>query len=136
MRPEISKGPRDNFLRDAIFTEAVVFARMGNKDSANSRLNEYRRSAASSTNAVVAGTLNSLEGIIAFYGKDYSAAIAKLLQSNDFDPISIYYLASAYEASGKKNEAEKEFAELSSMNRNSLSYGIVRPWAMSKSKKS
>jgi len=134
-RQEISKGPRDTFLRDAIFTEAVAFAHMGMTDSVNARLEEYRQSAAESASPIVTGNLNSLEGIAAFYGKNYDTAVAKLAGANKFDPISMYYIAMAYEASGNKADADKGFAELASMNRNSLSYGLVRPWAMAKARK-
>ncbi|OGC95376.1 MAG: hypothetical protein A2W25_10380 [candidate division Zixibacteria bacterium RBG_16_53_22] len=134
-RPEISKGPREIFLRDAAFTEAVAFARMGMTDSVNSRLEEYRRSAAESTSPIVAGNLNTIEGIVAFYGKNYELALTMLSKANELDPIAMYYWALSNEAAGKPVEAEKGFAELGSMNRNSLSYGLVRPWAMAKAGK-
>jgi len=134
-RPEVSKGPHDTYLRDAVYSEAIAFVRMGMTDSASARVEEYRTSAAESNNPIVTGNLNSLEGIVAFYNKDYAAAMTKLSLANKLDPISMYYIAMAYEAAGKKAEAEISYAELASMNRNSLSYGLTRPWAMAKSKK-
>jgi tetratricopeptide (TPR) repeat protein len=134
MRPEISKGPRDNLLRDAIASEAVAFTRLGMPDSANARLEEYRMSAAEAANPIVTGNLNSLEGIVAFYKKDYPTAVTKLSQANKLDPISMYYIAMAHEESGQRTEAAKAYSDLAAMNRNSLSYGLTRPWAMAKAK--
>jgi tetratricopeptide (TPR) repeat protein len=135
-RPEINQAARDNFLRDATFQEAVAFARMGMADSAAARLAEFRASAEATKNPVVTGNLNAAEGIVAFYLKDYPKAIEKLAKANKLDPIAIYYAAMAKEAAGKTEEAEAAFKKLASFNRNTLSYGLVRPWASAKVKHS
>ena len=135
-RPEITLGARRAYQLDAVFTIAVSYAKMGKMDSAGLQLEEFRKSAEASPNPISAGNLNALEGILAYYGKDYEKAISKLALANSTDPLAKYYRAAAYEAAGKTGEAADAYANLAKYNRNSLSYGIVRPWAVAKANKS
>jgi tetratricopeptide (TPR) repeat protein len=133
--PNINSGARQVYLLNATNTEAISYAKLGIVDSANIKLGEAAAIVKSTPSAVAVGTYNALEGIIAFYTKDYTKALEKLAMANSTDPVAKYYRAMSLEAAGKSQDAAEAFANLAAYNHNSLSYGIVRPWAMAKIKK-
>jgi tetratricopeptide (TPR) repeat protein len=134
--PNLNSGARQGYLLDATIIEAISYAKLGVLDSANSKLNEAAALVKTMPGAVATGAYNALEGTIAFYAKDYGKAIEKLAMANSTDPMAKYYRAMSLEAAGKAQDAADAYANLAAYNHNSLSYAIVRPWAMAKIKKS
>ena len=127
MQPEIEAGPREGYLRFAAVTEAIVAARQGKQEMANSKFEEFRKSAEASKNLIVMKGIHGLKGIIAYWSKDYQLAIDELKQANLLDPMAKYYLGLAYQKGGQEEEAGQVFSEIAAFNRNSLSYSLVLP---------
>jgi tetratricopeptide (TPR) repeat protein len=133
--PNLDQSICQGYLLDASITEAIAYAKLGLIDSANAKVSEIMNLAKMMRAKAVIGNLNSTQGIIAYYSKDYPLAIEKLGFANTNDPIAKYYKALAFEAAGRTQDAADAFNILAAYNRNSLSYGIVRPWAMAKLQK-
>jgi tetratricopeptide (TPR) repeat protein len=131
-RPDIEAGAREGYVRGCAFTEAIVSARQGRKETADSKIEEFRASAEASGNLVVIMAVHSLKGILAYWNKDYQTAIEELKQGNLQDQYSKYHLGLSYETSGEKERAREIFSEIANYNRNSLLYGFVRSAAMEK----
>jgi len=129
-RPDIQAGIKESFLRESLSMEAIILTRLGRRDEANKRLAEYKKSAVESKNRVIMMHFRGLEGIIAFWNKDYESAIEKLSGADPLSPTFKYYLGEAYLKTGNTDEARSVFNQLVGFNRNSFSYGIVRPKAM------
>jgi tetratricopeptide (TPR) repeat protein len=134
--PSLDLATCQGFLLVAATTEAIAYAKLGLLDSANAKVSEAADLSKTMHAAAFTGNLNSTQGIVAFYAKDYPTAIEKLGLANANDPIAKYYKALALEAAGRTQDAADAFTNLANYNHNSLSYGIVRPWAMAKIKKS
>jgi len=129
-RPDIQSGVKENFIRETLSMEAIILTRLGRRDEANQRLAEYKASAAESKNRVIMMHFRGLEGIIAFWNKDYESAIDKLSDADPLSPMFKYYLGEAYLKMGNTDQARHVLNQLIGFNRNSFSYGIVRPKAM------
>jgi len=131
-QPEIEPGVREGYLRVCTVGEAVVAARQGKPKIAKQKIDEFRESAEASRNPVEMKNLHSLMGIVAYWSKDYQAAIEELKKGNLQDQYSKYHLGLSYEKSGEKERAREIFSEVANYNRNSLLYGFVRSAAMEK----
>ncbi len=129
-RPDIQAGIKENFLRENLSMEAIILTRLGRRDEANKRLAEYKKSAVASKNRVILMHFRGLEGIIAFWNKDYESAIERLSGADPLSPMFKYYLGESYLKQGNTEEARRIFSQLVGFNRNSFSYGLVRPKAM------
>jgi tetratricopeptide (TPR) repeat protein len=135
MLPDINAAARQGYLMDADITDAIAYAKMGKMDSTNIRSADLDALVKAMPGSIATGNYNALEGILAYYGKDYGKAIEKLALANSIDPMAKYYRAMALEDAGRTQDASDAYANLASYNHNSLSYGIVRPWAAAKVKK-
>jgi tetratricopeptide (TPR) repeat protein len=130
--PSLDQSTRQGYLLNAATTEAIAYTKPGLLDSANAKIAELAELNKIMRAPAFTGNLNSTQGIVAFYAKDYPTAIGKLGLGNANDPIAKYYKALALEAAGRTQDAADAFTNLAQYNRNSLSYGIVRPWAIVK----
>lgn len=131
----IRPAAKENFSREILAIESLVYTRLGKRDEANKRLMEYKEYAVASKNRLVMLNYRGLEGIIAYWNKDYETALNKLNVADQFNPFFKYYIASTYLKMGKTEEARREFKELVQFNRNSIAYGLVRPKAIKMIKK-
>lgn len=131
-RPEIGEGNREAYNRLAAFNEALIYARQGKMDMANSKVAEFQKSAETSKNRIAMMNIHGLKGVAACWNKDYPMAVEELRQADPQNQYFRYYQALALEEEGETDEAETIFEEIAGFNRNALSYAFVRPKAIEK----
>lgn len=128
-RPDMQPGLKEGYDRDYLFTETIVYSRMGKKEQALAKLAMYKKSAHASKNNVTMKNFRGLEGVVAYWNKDFNNAIKHLRDTNPLNQYFKYYLGLCYLKIGEENEADEIFNEIVAFNRNSLPYSIVRPVA-------
>lgn len=127
MQPEVEPGPREGYIRFAALTEGIIAARQGKQEMANSKLEEFKKSAEASRNSIAMMGIHSLKGMMAYWSKDYQMAIEEINKGNPLDPLAKYYLGLAYQKAGQEEEAGRVFSEIAAFNRNSLAYSLALP---------
>lgn len=132
MNPKVQTGARAILVMDGLFTEAMINARQSNQDQAASRAAEYKKWAEETGNPLVMANYHALEGIIAYWGKDYKKALTELAVGNLLNQEVKYYLALTNSALGNNVEAKKLFSEIVKFNQNSIIYGLYRRAAAGK----
>ena len=126
MRPDIQPGVREGYIRDYLFTEAIVLARLGKRKQADDKLEQFKKSAAASKNLVAMKNYRGLAGVVAYWNKDYENAIQNLTEANPLSQYFKYYLGLSYLKTGQESEAHEIFEGIANFNRNSLDYAFVR----------
>ncbi len=132
MNPAIESAPQQAYIRECLLEESGILARQGKPDLAKGKLDEYLKAIEGISNPALIRNYHGSAGILAFYSKDYQAAINDLEQANPNNQYYKYYLGLAYEQAGKKEQARKIFSEIAEYNHNGLDYAIVRPAAAAK----
>ncbi len=128
-RPDMQPGLKEVYERNYLFTEAIVYSRLGKKDKAREKLDMYRQSAHASKNNVTLKAYRGLEGVVAYWNKDYNNAIKHLKDTNPLNQYFKYYLGLCYLKTGQEEDAAEIFNEIVASNRNGLLYSFVRPKA-------
>jgi len=128
-RPDMQPGVKENYNRAYLYTEAILLTRLGKREEAQARLDEYKASAHASKNTVVIKNYSGLAGVIEYWNKNFEEAIKRLGEADPLEPYFKYYLGLCYLKTDKEDEAHSIFADIASYNRNSLSYAFVRPKA-------
>ena len=127
---DIGEGNREFFIRNASSTETLVFARRGNMEMANLKIDEYEKSADASGNKIAIMNIHGLKGMAAYWDEDYQMAAEELKLADPQDQYYKYYLGLALEEEGETEEAGIAFDEIARFNHNGLEYSYVRPAAM------
>lgn len=125
-RPDMQPGLREVYERNYLFTETIVFSRLGKKDKARAKLDLFKQSAHASKNNITLKTYRGLEGVVAYWNKDYNNAIKHLLDSNPLNQYFNYYLGLCYLKTGREEDASDMFNEIVASNRNGFLYSFVR----------
>lgn len=125
-RPDMQPGLKENYERNYLFTEAIVYSRLGKKEKARAKLDLFKRSAHASNNNLTLKVYRGLEGIVAYWNKDYSNAIGHLKEANILNQYFRYYLGLCYLKIGEEDEAHEIFNEIVAFNRNGLLYSFIR----------
>ncbi len=128
-RPDMQPGLKEVYERNYLFTEAIVYSRLGKKDKARKKLDIFKQSARASKNNVTLKIYRGLEGMVAYWNKDYDNAINHLRDSDPLNQYFRYYLGLCYLKTGEEEEAHETFNEIVAFNRNNLLYSFVRPKA-------
>ena len=126
-RPDMQPGLKEAYDRDYLFTETIVFARLGKRKQARAKLDIFKKSAHASKSNVILKNYLGLEGVVAYWNKDYNNAIKHLKDTNPLNQYFKYYLGLCYLKTGEEDEAREIFNDIVAFNRNSLPYSIVRP---------
>jgi len=128
-RPDFQPGIRENYTRDYLFNDILVLTQTGKKDQAAQKYEKFRESAEASNNSLSIRRLRGLEGLMAYWNKDYATAIRLLNDPNPINQYFKYYLGLAYLKNGEEQKARLIFSEIAGYNRPSLTYALVRPEA-------
>jgi len=128
-RPDMQPGIQEVYERNYLFTESIVFTRLGKKEQALAKLDMFKKSAHASKNNVTMKIYRGLEGLLDYWNKDYTNAINHLKEANPLNQYFRYYLGLCYLKTGEEEEARGIFNEIADFNRNSLLYAFVRPEA-------
>jgi len=129
-RPDMQPGLKEVYNRHYLFTESIVFARLGKEEQVRKKLDMYKKSALASKSNVILRNYRGLEGVVAYWNNDYDTAIEHLKDTNPLNQYFKSYLGLCYLKTGDEDEAREIFKEIATFNRNSLLYSIVRPDAM------
>lgn len=132
MDPQFQPGGRSVAIMDGLFTETMIRAKTGKKEQADAKAAEFNKCAEETGNPLAIKNIHTLNGIKAYWAKDYKTALSELEQGNPLNPESNYYLGLTQLSLGNKAEAKKIFTEISKFNQNSLIYGMYRRVAVEK----
>jgi tetratricopeptide (TPR) repeat protein len=132
MDPQFQPGARAAAIMDGLFTESMICSKIGKSEQSVAKAAEYLKWAGETGNPLIQQNVHTLNGINAFWAKDYKFAQQELEQGNPLNQESKYYLGLCYEAQGKKTEANRIFSEIAKFNQNSIIYGLYRRLAMEK----
>jgi Flp pilus assembly protein TadD len=109
---------------------ARVSAREGRLDEARRLLGEFETLMAERGRIDQDNTIYRwVAGYVAFYAKDYAAAIGHLAQGNLQDPFILNMLGMAYEAQGNLANARQYYQRTVASNVHTLNNALVRPHA-------
>ena len=128
--PDIQEGPRGAFIRNACFTEAIVFTHLDNQEMADNSLDEFRQSAQDSKSPVAMSAYHALSGVVLYWQEDYIKAIEELGQADPLDQYAKFYLGLCYEETGLEDKAKDIFSEIANYNSNNFNYSFVRSEAV------
>jgi tetratricopeptide (TPR) repeat protein len=113
--------------------QARVAAREGKIDEARRLLGEFevlmKKRARPSEDS---GIYRWVAGYVAFYGKDYDAALDHLTHGDLEDPFILDLIGKAYEAKGDQTNARQYYRRVMESNVYSLQSAIARPHARAK----
>ncbi len=74
-------------------------------------------------------TYYGIEGIVAYWNKDYETAIRKFGDTNPLSQYFKYYLGLSHLKSGQGETARRIFTEITQFNRYDFMYTLVKPKA-------
>ncbi|MCP4703476.1 MAG: tetratricopeptide repeat protein [candidate division Zixibacteria bacterium] len=126
-RPDMQPGIKENYDRNYLFTESIVYTRLGKKEMALAKLDLFKISAHASKSNITLKNYLGLEGVLAYWNRDYNVAIKALKDTNPLNQYFKYYLGLCYLKIGEEDEAHEIFNEIVDFNRNGLLYSFVRP---------
>jgi tetratricopeptide (TPR) repeat protein len=132
MDPQFQPGGRSATIMDGLFTETMICAKIGKKERADAKAAEFSKCANETGNPLAINNTHTLNGIKAYWAKDYKTALSELEQGNPLNQESNYYLGLSQLALGNKTEAKKIFIEITKFNQNSLINGMYRRAAAEK----
>jgi tetratricopeptide (TPR) repeat protein len=128
-RPDMQPGLNERHIRQCLVFEITIMTRLGKRDEANAKLAEYRESIMASGDMSLMRDYYGIEGIIAFWNKDYETAIRKFEETNPLDQYFKYYLGLSYLKSGQAETAKQIFTEIAQFNRYDFMYTFIKPKA-------
>lgn len=111
---------------------ARIAARRGNKAEAGQHVTEARTALDKAQNPDQEPYFPYLTGYVAFYGKDYKAAIAELQKASQEDPFILALLAQAYEKLGDQAKAQELYRRILTFNNHGPTNAYARPLAKKK----
>ena len=111
---------------------ARIAARQGKKADAQQHAAAAKAIIDKGTNAEQAQFIPYLMGYVAFYGGDYSSAIADLQKANQKDPFILLLLAEAYEMSGDRKPAMDYYHQVLQIYSHNPTGAFSRPIAQKK----
>jgi tetratricopeptide (TPR) repeat protein len=112
--------------------QARIAARRGNKAEAQQHVLAAKAVLDKGTNPDQTQFLPYLEGYVAFYGGDYSAAITDLQKANQKDPFILVLMAQAYEKSGDQKNAMDYYHKVLGIYSHNPTGAFARPLAQKK----
>ncbi len=129
----LSDADRDLWSFRFQSAKARIAAREGNAAEANTDLAAAK--ALLDSGKVPANQqvfLPYLNGYVAFYAKDYKAAIDQFLKADQKDPFVLVMIAQAYEKLGNQTEATKYYHQVLAINSHNPTNAFARPLAEKK----
>lgn len=107
--PEIKPARQDLWNFRWEHAQARIAARRGQREDAQRHVAAAKAILDKGTNPEQEQFLPYLEGYVAFYAKDYNAALTDLKQANQNDPFIQCLLGQTYEALGDKQQAQEYY---------------------------
>ena len=99
--PEIEHNLKQLYL----FNAAYIAVKQNDLKSAKEYAEQYNALTENDDNPIMLRAGSSLQGLIAFYEKDYSTAIEKFEKADLNDPLNMFWLARAQMESGQTEQA-------------------------------
>ncbi|MGH9498405.1 MAG: tetratricopeptide repeat protein [Terriglobales bacterium] len=123
----LSRQIKDNSSRVHHFNLAAIAIEKRDLAPARSEIEEFRKAAEATNNAIQLKQVHELVGRSALAQKDYEQAIAELEQANQQDPRNLYRLGLAYQAKGDRARAHEYFSQAAEFNSlPALPYAFIR----------
>jgi len=119
--PDIKPARQDLWAFRLENAEARIAARRGDSSQAQKHVDAAKAILDKGTIPEQAQFLPSLRGYVAFYGKDYKAALASFADANQNDPAIQCMIAESFEKLGEKDKAQ---ASLSASHSPPAAYAV------------
>jgi len=131
-KPDISEAEKNLWLFRWENAQARIAARQGKADEAKQHIPAAKAALDKADNPDQARFYPYLTGYVAFYLKDYKAAIADLQKADQRDPLNLVLLAQAYEKSGDAARAKQYYQKVLQSNAHNPTNAFARPLAKKK----
>ncbi|HXN21287.1 MAG TPA: tetratricopeptide repeat protein [Candidatus Dormibacteraeota bacterium] len=131
-KPDLTAAERDLWDFRWEHAQARIAARQGKHDEAQKHVAAAKAIFDKGSNPQQAPYFPYLAGYVAFYAKEYNAAIAELQKADQRDPFILSLLAQAYEKSGNKTQAMTYYRQVLTSNAHNPTNAFARPLAKKK----
>jgi tetratricopeptide (TPR) repeat protein len=130
--PEIKPARQDLWEFRWEHAQARIAARRGNQAEAQKHVAAAKAVLDKGTNPEQAVFLPYLKGYVAFYGKDYKAALDELLKANQNDPFIQCMIGQTYEKLGDRDKALEYYRKASAAITHNSASAYAVPFAKKK----
>ena len=130
MASQLSPAVKENFVKQALFDEAVIAAKRKDFTKAMTKADEYKAKILAGKDPKEMETHHALVGRIHFEKGDFGKAVEHLKQANQENPYTLYLLAFATSETGDMTKAAELYKKVANWNESSLNYAFVRFKAM------
>jgi tetratricopeptide (TPR) repeat protein len=131
-KPDMSEADKNLWLFRWENAQARIAARQGKADEAKQHISAAKAALDKANNPDQARFYPYLTGYVAFYLKDYKAAIADLQKADQRDPLNLALLGEAFEKSGEAAKAKEYYRRVLESNAHNPTNAFARPLAKKK----
>lgn len=125
-KSKFSKVDVDNFMTQSMLWQYYNLTAQGEYDKAKGEADKAKQKVDSRKNPGEEMALNALMGYSAFKQGNYDQAIQFYSKADTQDPLNWYYQAMAYDKKGDKQNADKLYEKIKTLNVNSVNLALVK----------